>query len=587
MITVRGVHKAFGSQTLLEDASLQINEWDRYALVGPNGSGKSTLFRMLLGEAQPDKGAIQMRQGAVVGYLAQENAGLTGQTVLNEALNGIEHPEPRLAAKAKAILMGLGFKISDFDRKSSELSGGWAMRAAIARLLVAEPDLLLLDEPTNHLDLDSLLWFQEYLQNYSGAIFLISHDRSFINAICQAIVSVENHKLRVYHGDYEFFVQTQQAEREKLESQHRQQQIQIEQMEEFIARNRARLSSASRAQSMMKRLEKLERIELPQETKKVKIRFPQPLRAAARAIVLTAISKSYGEVNVYRGLDFHIERGWKAAFVGHNGAGKSTLLKILAGVVEIDSGERTLGANVRVGYYSQHRAEMFNSNRTVYEEALSVTRIGQTEEMIRTVLGTFLFPGDSVKKKVNVLSGGEKSRLALVKFLLDPPNVLLMDEPTTHLDMNSIEALIGALSEFEGTLGFISHDIYFINSLANHVVHVEGGKVALYPGNYDYFQHRQGQIAAEAQSLPNANETPRSAPSPNNKKEERRQRAQEQDRLRQIQRNKKETAQIEIEIARLAKELENPEVHADFNRVKTITDQIQTLQDKLSALQNG
>ncbi|MBI4667729.1 MAG: ABC-F family ATP-binding cassette domain-containing protein [Elusimicrobia bacterium] len=589
MITIRNLRKDFGGQTLFDKASLQINERDRYALVGPNGSGKSTLFKMLLGETEPDGGELQIRKGAVVGYLPQETALLGAGSVISEILAHMENPEPKLVAKAKAVSMGLGFKVADFDKSAQDLSGGWTMRVAIARLLIEQPDLLLLDEPTNHLDLDSLLWFQEYLQNYEGAVFLISHDRAFIDAICGAIVSVQDHALKTYHGSYETFLKARQVEREKLESAFHQQQIQIEQMEEFIARNRARLSSAGRAQSMIKRLEKLERIELPQESKKAAIRFPQPQRAGARVLALKNVSKAYGPVKVYEGLDFHVERGWKMAFVGHNGAGKSTLLKMLAGIVPPDSGERVLGVNARVGYYSQHRAEMLDTERTVFEEAFSVTRIGQTEEMIRTVLGTFLFPGNSVYKKVNVLSGGEKSRLGLVKLLLDPPNVLLMDEPTTHLDIPSVEALIAALREYEGTVCFISHDLYLINSLANYIVHIDSGRVALYPGNYEYFSHRQNQIAKEKEtqkqeepvSETTANK-PQAAP-PVCSKKERQERAKQRERARAVENLKNEINRIQTKIADLVRQMEDPRTHQDFNKVSAIGQEIRTLQGQLSA----
>ncbi len=579
MITIRKMHKEFGNQVLFQDASLQINDGDRYALVGPNGAGKSTLFKMLLGETQPDDGEIQLRGGVVVGYLPQEIASLKTETVLVEALSQCPSPDGRAQAKAKAILMGLGFKITDFEKSVSALSGGWAMRVAIARLLVQEPDLLLLDEPTNHLDLDSLFWFQDYLKNYPGAIFLISHDRSFINAICQAIVSVQDRSLKIYYGDYESFVSTRNAEREKLASAYHQQQVQIDQMQEFIDRNRARASTASRAQSMIKRLEKMERIELTAETKKVKIRFPQPQRAGVRILTLKNLSKSYGFVKVYEGLNFQIERGWKMAFVGHNGAGKSTLLKLLAGVIPHDSGERQLGINAKVGYYSQHRATMLDLNKTVLQEASEHTQIGQTEQMVRTVLGTFLFPGDMVFKKVGVLSGGEKSRLALVKLLLDPPNVLLMDEPTTHLDMNSVEALIVALHEFEGTLCFISHDLYFINSLANHVVHVDGGNLTVYPGNYEYFQRRQSQKLAETREL-----HPEKLPTfttPAIKGDSRQERFQERERLRRLERLTAEVASFQERIEVLARKLEDPSIHENYLQAKTIGEEIQTLQVQL------
>ena len=489
MITVKNVHKSFGLQTLLEGTNLQINAGDRFALVGPNGAGKSTFFRMLLSEEWPDEGEIQFKRGITVGYLPQENAPVsTTLSILEESLARTEDPNERLKAKAKSILMGLGFKVSDFDRKVNTLSGGWAMRVAMARLLLEEPNLLMLDEPTNHLDLESMIWFQDYLLNYRGSIFLISHDRNFISTVCQAVVSLENKTLKIYNGNYEFFLKQKALDKERLEQAYRAQQEEIADMQDFVNRNRARVSTASRAQSMLKRLEKLERVELPEETKKLKIRFPQPERTGVRTLALKNVDKSYGDVKVYRDLNFELERGWKMAFMGHNGAGKSTLLKILAGVVSIDKGERTPGINVKVGYFSQHRAETLNSEKTVLEEALSVH--DHSEQTVRSALGSFLFRGEAVFKKVKVLSGGEKSRLSLVKLLLNPPNVLLMDEPTTHLDLDSVEALVSALSDFEGMLCFISHDLYFVNTLATHVVHVHQGKVTFYPGNYDYFISR-------------------------------------------------------------------------------------------------
>ncbi|MGQ0644346.1 MAG: ABC-F family ATP-binding cassette domain-containing protein [Elusimicrobiota bacterium] len=503
MLTIQNVHKAFGSQIIFNGADLQMNSGDRFALMGPNGAGKSTLFRMLLGEVEPDEGEIVVRRDLRFGHLPQETASFHGRSVLEEALGSPEehpdgHVDERAAAGAKKILMGLGFRTADFARPVEELSGGWRMRVAIARLLVEDPDVLLLDEPTNHLDLESLLWFQSYLQRWRGSLLVISHDRAFVNAVVGSIVELRDQQLRRYPGDYEHFLEMRRQEEEKLVAAYNRQQKEIEEYETFIARFRAQASKAPQVQSRIKMLEKMERIELPAELKKVKIRFPQPGRTGVRTLVLKDIHKSYGEVKVYQGLDFELERGQKMAFVGHNGAGKSTLLKLLAGVVPFESGERLPGLNVEVGYYAQHRVEMLNSDRTVLEEAQDTRRMNP-DLFVRTVLGTFLFRGDSVYKKVRVLSGGEKSRLALVKLLLDPPNVLLLDEPTTHLDMASVEALTDALKEFEGTLCFISHDLFFVNSLADHVVHVERGKVTVYPGNYEYFQRRQAQKESEAE----------------------------------------------------------------------------------------
>jgi len=589
MITLRNVAKSFGSQTLFEDASLQINEGERFALVGPNGSGKSTLFKMMLREEEADSGEIQFKKGVVVGYLPQENAPTSERTVIVEALDGAEHYDGRKESEAKAILMGLGFKVADFERKVNTLSGGWAMRAAMARLLVKKPDLLLLDEPTNHLDLDSLLWLQEYLGSYEGAVFIISHDRAFINTTCNAIISVQEHTLRAYYGDYEHFLAQRESEKEKLYSAWRMQQDDIAQMKDFIFRNRARVSTASRVQSMIKRLDKLELIALPTETKTVKIRFPQPSRTGTKVLELKNVSKIYpvaGQepIRVYENFDFELHRGQKMAFVGHNGAGKSTLLKMLAGVIEPDSGERVLGLNVKTGYFSQHREGILDPRKTVLQEAMDNDRMNP-ELMVRTVLGTFLFPGDNVFKKAGVLSGGEKSRLMLVKLLMDPPNVILMDEPTTHLDMPSVDALIGALKEFEGTLCFISHDVYFINALADSVVHVEQGKTTVYPGNYDYFHHRQLQMQAETvRSAPSAGpERAAATPETASWEEKKRQDAEVRKRSKRADTLKKDIAYSRKTVETLAAKMAAPEIYSDYKQVQELGDKVRVLEGRIAA----
>jgi ATP-binding cassette subfamily F protein 3 len=585
MITIQNIDKSFGEQILFTDTSLQINERDRFALVGPNGSGKSTLMKMIIGQVEQDKGKIDVRKGTFIGYLPQEYAPISDRTVLAEALSRFDNPDGSLIAKVKAILMGLGFKVPDFEKSVGTLSGGWVMRIAIAQLLIQEPELLLLDEPTNHLDLDSLLWFQQYLQKYNGAIFLISHDRSFINVICSAIVSIQEHLLKTYYGDYDSFVKAREIERKNLEAAHRQQLVQITRMQKFIDRNRARASTASRAQSMIKSLEKIERIVIPSESKTVRIQFPQPKRTGLRVLSLDKLFKSYDSVKVYEGLDFQIERGMKMVFVGHNGAGKSTLLKLLAGIIPYDSGKRIIGLNVKVGYYSQHRTDMLNPNKTVLEEASDNTQIGQTELMVRNVLGTFLFPGDTVYKKVSVLSGGEKSRLALVKLLLDPPNLLLMDEPTMHLDMDSVEALIAALDKFEGTLCLISHDLYFINSLANRIVHIDRGRITIYTGNYEYFQRRLSQNISESrEEKPSKSLKPVSINKARLRRQERaKERAIESKRTRQEQRIKAEMTATSERMESLTKQLEDPSIYNDYSRVKAIGDEIQDLQNKLES----
>ncbi len=587
MITLRNVSKSFTSQVLFEEASLQVNEGDRFALVGPNGAGKSTLFKMMLRTEEADEGDIQFKKGVVVGYLPQENPPTSDRTVVEEVLDGAEDFDGRLEAEGKAILMGLGFAVEQFTRKVNTLSGGWAMRVAMAKLLLKKPDLLLLDEPTNHLDLDSLLWLEDYLQSYQGAIFVISHDRDFINRICRAIVSLQEHKLRIYHGDYEHYLEQREEEKRKLYSAWRLPQEQIAQMEDFVARNRARVSTSNRAQSMLKRLEKLERIELPAETKTVKIRFPQPSRTGTKVLELKDINKTYHvpghpDIRVYDDFNFTLERGQKMCFVGHNGAGKSTLLKMLAGVIEPDTGERALGLNVKTGYFSQHREGILDPRKTVLQEAMDNDRMNP-ELMVRTVLGTFLFPGDNVYKRTEVLSGGEKSRLMLVKLLMDPPNVLLMDEPTTHLDMASVDALIAALKEFEGTLCFISHDVYFINALADSVVHIDGGKTTVYPGNYDYFRYRQDQLAREAPGEKRRTAEPDKPAPSQDYEEKKRQEAEARKKVRQAEKLKKEIEYSRKTVENLAAKMSDPAIHADYKQVKELGDKIAVLEAKIAA----
>ncbi|PCI39728.1 MAG: ABC transporter ATP-binding protein [Elusimicrobia bacterium] len=513
-----------------------------------------------------------------------ERWGLNCRDTSIRAIMGANRAEAKKKiAEAKAILMGLGFKEGDFAKPVGELSGGWAMRVSMARLLIDEPDMLLLDEPTNHLDLESLLWFQEYLEVYPGAIFLISHDRDFINTICNAIVSVQNYTLKVYRGDYDYFLREKDNEAKLLVKAFNEQKAEIAEMEDFIARNRVRASTASRAQSMIKRLSKLERIVLPDQDKKIKIRFPQPERVGVRAIALKGLYKSYDDVKVYENLDFEIERGFKMAFVGHNGAGKSTLLKVLAGEIPFEKGERKIGLNVKVGYFSQHRAHQFMQNRTVLKEAMDNDRLNP-ELMVRTVLGTFLFEGDRAYKKTSVLSGGEKSRLALAKLLLDPPNVLLLDEPTTHLDMNSVDALIVALKGFEGTICVISHDVYFINQLCSHVVHVDHGHVTVYPGNYDYFLHRQHQKEAEvAASSGGKGAAAAQAAAKLSEKDYRKQKSESREKERTLKRLESSLEEGHQKLEELAESLGDPKVYEDFALSQKIGDEIQALQDSIQA----
>ena len=378
------------------------------------------------------------------------------------------------------------------------MSGGWVMRAHLARLLVQEPDLLMLDEPTNHLDLEALLWFQDYLRAYPGAILMISHDREFLNQLVGSIVEIRLGKLIRYRGDFDDYLVQREANEAQLLAAYKNQQREIARLMEFVDRFRAKNTKATQAQAKLKQIERMEKIEAPAgDGKQISFTFPQPQRSGLKVVTLENIRHAYGDNVVYRGMNFQAERGQRIVLVGPNGAGKSTLLKLLAGVLTAQSGARALGHNVKSGYYSQNRIDVLRPALTVLEEALDTPQ-RVTEEFVRTVLGCFLFRGDEVFKKVSVLSGGEKSRLALVKLLLDPPNLLLMDEPTTHLDIPSIDALAAALDQYEGTLIFISHDVYFIRALANHVVRVSTGQLTHYPGDYQYYLDKTAATSARA-----------------------------------------------------------------------------------------
>lgn len=529
MLTVSQVSKSFGGRLLFEEASLQVNAGDRIGLIGPNGAGKSTLFSLILGNNEPDSGRVNLQRGRTLGFLPQESAPSGEETVLQLATSvseemaevhkllrdftdeeSPEHHEAvarfieldgyNLEAKAKRILAGLAFRESDHHRPARTMSGGWIMRAHLARLLVMEPDLLMLDEPTNHLDLETLGWFQNHLANYRGAILVISHDRAFLNAICVGIVEISRSKLHLYRGNYEDYLAEKKAREEQYAAAYKNQQREIAHLEDFINRFRAKASKAAQAQERIKQLARIKRLPPPENSEAtVKIRFPQPPRGGQRTIALEKVRQAYGDHVVYEDLNLQIERGQRLVLVGPNGAGKSTLLKILAGLVPIASGQRNPGHNVNIGYFAQHRTEALNLQHTVLQEAMDGTS-GISEQNVRSVLGSFLFRGDDAFKKVSVLSGGEKSRLALVKLLLNPPNLLLLDEPTTHLDMASINALVNALQPYEGTIVFVSHDVHFIRSLAKNVLHINAGRLTPYAGDYDYYLEKSG-AACDRQAL--------------------------------------------------------------------------------------
>jgi ATP-binding cassette subfamily F protein 3 len=526
MLIIRDLKMSLGGRVLFEDASFSVNYGDRVALVGPNGAGKTTLFSIILKQLEPDAGVVERDEWTMVGHLPQEAEANGEETILEvatgkvdelprlekrlhelEAAGNVSGPEyleahakhealndPQVEVKARKMLRGLGFREPDLERKAKAMSGGWIMRARLARLLVMEPDLLLLDEPTNHLDLLALLWLQNYLKNYSGAVLLISHDRQFMDEVVTQVHEISERKLVAYAGNYGDYLRQREERYELQLAAYKNQQKEIQALQEFADRFRAVPSKASQAMSKLKQIERMEQIEKPQAPRKpFRFQIPPPPRGGQRAVTLEGIHMAYGATKVYSGLDLTIERGERTVLVGPNGAGKSTLIKILAGVVEHQKGERDLGHNAKIGYFSQHRAATLDPEKTVLDEVMASSP-AMREDEARAVLGSFMFRKDDIYKPTKVLSGGEKSRLNLVKFLVDPPNLLLMDEPTTHLDIHTVESLMLALERYEGTLVFISHDVHFIRQLATKVLHVNSGQVTPYVGGYEYFLEKTGTV---------------------------------------------------------------------------------------------
>ena len=600
MLTVAGLSKSFGGRQLFDDVSFTIQSGERVAIVGPNGAGKSTLLKIILGKEEPDAGEVTLIRGTRLGYLPQESEPAGHESVLDLAVPPDHEHDGQLVAKAKQILASLGFKQTDFARHACELSGGWIMRARLARLLTQEPELLMLDEPTNHLDLETLLWFQDYLRGYSGAILLISHDREFLNQLCTHIAELRAARILRYTGNYDSYLEQRTAAEATLVATAKAQQREIDRLQLFVDRFRAKNTKATQAQSKLKQIERLkeEMVASPDgDGATVGFRFPQPQRSGQRVITLEKIKFGYGQNPIYKDMNFEAGRGQRIVLVGPNGAGKSTLLKLLAEVLPPQAGERKLGHNVQHGYFAQHRAAMLDPHSTVMQEAMNTPqRI--TEQAVRNVLGNFLFRGDDVFKPVRVLSGGEKSRLALVKLLLDPPNLLLMDEPTTHLDLASVDALIEALEQYEGTLIFISHDVHFIRALSNHVVRVEAGQLRHFPGGYDYYLEKTAQTARAAltsSGLDGQAPLPRNAadqpvgPTVDRKEQRRIEAGQRQARSRKKQGIQNRIAELEKAIAeleaqekQLTVEMAKPEYTG--NRAVQINQELFRIHEKLPRL---
>jgi len=539
MIHLTNINKQHGAQVLFQNASFQILPGSRSGLVGPNGAGKTTLFRLITGEEHPDSGEISCNKKTVIGYFSQDVGEMVGRSALEEVMaasartvqlgeqiqmmetamcepmeddalaallerygDAQEEFEHRggydLEARAQAVLTGLGIGPVAYDRPVESFSGGWKMRIALARILTINPDVLLLDEPTNHLDVESIVWLENWLaEEYKGAVLMTSHDRDFMNRLVTRIIEVANKTVTTYGGNYDFYLREREIRREQLLASHRRQQEMLAKEEEFIARFAARASHAAQVQSRVKKLDKIERIEIPAEQRTIKFEFATPPRAGDDVVKIENLAKTWplpegGELSVFGGVSGLIRRGENIAVVGVNGAGKSTFLKALAGETEPSAGSVTIGANVNLGYFSQHAMDILDPKRTVFEtvqEALPLAGIG----VLRNLCAAFLFQGDDVDKRVDKLSGGEKSRLVLATLLGRPINFLILDEPTNHLDIQSREILLDALQNFAGTVLLVSHDRHFLRSLVGRVFEIDHGEMRAYEGDYEYYLHKTGR----------------------------------------------------------------------------------------------
>ncbi len=535
VIQVDSISKRHGSQIVFLDASLSLMRGDRVGLIGPNGAGKSTLFRLIVGQESPDAGQIAIERGTVLGYFDQKVGEMSGTTVLEATLSGagelagvraeLAHLEAALAdperadelealverfgtvqarfdelggygieARAQEVLAGLGFGMERLEQDVGELSGGWKMRIALARVLLARPDVLLLDEPTNHLDLESIIWLEGFLRQFDGAILLTSHDRAFLNRMVTRVVDIDEGQLVPYAGDYDFYRSQYELRQQQQAAQFARQQAMLAKEQAFIDRFKARASHAAQVQSRLKKVDKIEKIEPPKTRKVVDFQFKAPPRSGDDVVMVESASKAYGEKVIYDAFDWLLRRGERWCVMGENGAGKSTLLRLVAGVSSPDSGKVRLGAGVKLGYFAQHAMETLSENETVIE-TLQARYPTANLGVLRNLLGAFGFSGDAVEKRCGVLSGGEKARVALSIMLFDPPNLLVLDEPTNHLDMDTLDMLIRALRGYEGTLLFVSHDRAFLRALSNRVLEVSGETPTVYDGGYAEYVTQSGHEA--------------------------------------------------------------------------------------------
>ncbi|QQO21593.1 ABC-F family ATP-binding cassette domain-containing protein [Bradyrhizobium diazoefficiens] len=535
MIRLDNVSKQAGHQILFIEASAALNKGEKIGLVGPNGAGKSTLFRMIAGEDLPDEGQVSIDRGITIGYFNQDVGEMSGRSAVAEVMDGagpvsevaaelreleaamadpdqadqmdeiiarygeVQHRFEELDGyaldgRAREALSGLGFSQEMMDGDVGKLSGGWKMRVALARILLMRPDVMLLDEPSNHLDLESLIWLEKFLHDYEGTLLMTSHDREFINRVISKVIEIDSGSLTTYAGDYEFYEQQRAQNEKQQQAQFERQQAMLAKEIKFIERFKARASHAAQVQSRVKKLDKIERVEPPRRRQTVAFDFPPAPRSGEDVVALKSVHKGYGSKRIYDGLDFMIRRRERWCVMGVNGAGKSTLLKLVAGASEPDQGTVAVGGSVKMGYFAQHAMDLLDGERTVFqslEDAFPTAGQGS----LRALAGCFGFSGDDVEKRCRVLSGGEKARLVMAKMLFDPPNFLVLDEPTNHLDLATKEMLITALSDFEGTMLFVSHDRHFLSVLSNRVLELTPEGIHQFGGGYTEYVARTGQEA--------------------------------------------------------------------------------------------
>ena len=607
MIYLESVSKSYPNGNLFSNVNISIKKGIRAGLVGPNGSGKTTLLRIMLGEEGTDSGNIQKEKNITIGYLEQEILTGTGRSILEEVLasspeaietekrmislsNKInDDPENtvlinklgdiqnkydslggwELENNAKKILGGLGFKEKNFTEPLESFSGGWRMRVALASILLKEPDVLFLDEPTNHLDLEAAIWLEKFLTEWKGSMVIISHDRTFLDRSVNHIIEIDLKRVTLYHGNYSNYIKEKRVRLEQHRNAYKNQQKQIKNTERFIERFRSKNTKATQVQSRVKKLNKMEMVEEPNEDRSViNLLIPQPKRLPLKVASFIDVNKHYGNTEVFNELNLLVERGQKIGLVGHNGAGKSTLLKMLAGVEKPTSGNIQLGENIIIGYYAQHQLEILNPNETVFD-SLKKVAVGWSETEARTYLGSFLFSGDEIEKFVKVLSGGEKARLALARMLVSPSHLILLDEPTNHLDMVSRNIVEKALAQFEGSIVCISHDRHFLNEVTNITFEIGCGAVRVFEGNYDYYEWK------------NKNENTIEGISEDNKQKKKKNDYKEAKRLHNRKAwIEKRFSKIEKSISELQETVNDPNNISNYELLKNRLDEIDKLENE-------